>query len=72
MGEHEPDHVFVGTCDGPLAPYRGELEETQFIDVEDLKQDVRGRPERYTPWFKISLGRVLQSRCAERFPPSRE
>ena len=59
MGEHELDHVFVGQYDGPLAPDRDEVEDTEFVDVEDLKRDVRDRPERYTPWFKISLHRVL-------------
>ena len=61
-GEHELDHVFVGQYDGPLDPDRDEVEDTEFIDVKDLKQAVRGRPERYTPWFKISLDRVLSEK----------
>jgi isopentenyl-diphosphate delta-isomerase len=70
-GEHELDHVFVGQYDGPLDPDRDEVDEAKFIDVADLKQDVRDRPERYTPWFKISLDRVLDSRCAGGSPPTR-
>jgi isopentenyl-diphosphate delta-isomerase len=58
-GEHELDHVFVGRYGGPLDLDRDEVDETKFIDVEGLKQDVRDRPDRYTPWFKISLARVL-------------
>ena len=69
-GEHELDHVFVGQCDGPLDPNRDEVDEAKFIDVADLKQDVRDRPERYTPWFKISLDRVLEYRCAGGSPPT--
>jgi len=61
-GEHELDQVFVGQYDGPLAPDRDEIDEAKFIDVEDLKQDVRDRPDRYTPWFKISLDRVLSEK----------
>jgi isopentenyl-diphosphate delta-isomerase len=58
-GEHELDHVFLGQYDGPLDLDRDEVDEAKFIDMEDLKRDVRDRPESYTPWFKISLNRVL-------------
>ena len=61
-GEHELDHVFVGQYDGPLRPDRDEVEDTEFVDVKDLKQAVRGRPDHYTPWFKISLDRVLSEK----------
>jgi len=70
-GEHELDHVFVGQHNGPLSPDRDEVEDIEFVEVKDLERDVRDRPELYTPWFKISLGRVLDSRCAEGFPPPR-
>jgi isopentenyl-diphosphate delta-isomerase len=58
-GEHELDHVFVGRHHGPLAPDEDEVDEAKLIDVEDLRRDVRDRPDRYTPWFRISLERVL-------------
>jgi isopentenyldiphosphate isomerase len=54
-----------------LDPDRDEVDEAKLIDVADLKQDVRDRPDRYTPWFKISLDRVLDSRCAGGSPRSR-
>ena len=58
-GEHELDHVFVGTYDGPLHPDEDEVEEAKLVDVEELKRDIRDNPDRYTPWFKLSLERVL-------------
>lgn len=70
-GEHEVDHVFVGQYEGPLALNRDEVEEAKFIAVEDLKRDVRDRPERYTPWFRISLERVLNSHFTGGSPLSR-
>jgi isopentenyl-diphosphate delta-isomerase len=54
--------VFVGQYDGPLDPDRDEVEDTEYVDLEELKQAVRDRPERYTPWFKISLDRVLSEK----------
>jgi isopentenyl-diphosphate delta-isomerase len=56
------DHVFLGQYEGPLHLDRDEVDETKFVDVEDLKQDVRDRPEHYTPWFKISLDRALSEK----------
>jgi len=58
-GEHELDHVFVGTYEGPLRPDRDEVEGAKFMDVEELKRDIRNNPDHYTPWFKMSLERVL-------------
>jgi isopentenyl-diphosphate Delta-isomerase len=52
-GEHGLDHVFVGQYDRPLRPYRDEVEDTEFVDVKDLKRAVRGRPDRYTPWSRL-------------------
>ena len=70
-GEHELDHVFVGRYGGPLAPDRAEVEDAEFVDVEDLRRDVEDRPGRYTPWFKISLDRVLDSQGTGGSPRSR-
>ena len=61
-GEHEVDHVFVGHYGGPLAPDPDEVEKAEFVDIRALGQDVRDRPGRYTPWFRISLARVLSDR----------
>ena len=72
-GEHELDHVFVGRYDGPLRPDGDEVEEAKFIDVEELKRDVQENPDRYTPWFKMSLERVLKEYSViGGFPPPRE
>lgn len=68
-GEHELDHVFAGRHHGPLAPDRDEVAQEEFVDVEDLKRDVRDRPDRYTPWFRISLERVLATQDVQGFLP---
>jgi isopentenyl-diphosphate delta-isomerase len=60
-GEHELDHVFVGRHDGPLALNRDEVDEAKLVDPGALRRDVRLRPDRYTPWFRISLERVLSA-----------
>ncbi len=59
MTEHEFDHVFIGKFDG--APIRNpdEVMAWKYINVKELKLDVKKRPNHYTIWFKIALERVL-------------
>ncbi len=57
-GEHELDHVFVGEYDGKVAPNRDEVEDCRWIDIDELKADMKKRPEKYTPWFRICIDRV--------------
>jgi isopentenyl-diphosphate delta-isomerase len=59
LTEHEYDHVFVGRLDGEPAPNPAEVSAVEWIDPAALLRDVRARPERYTPWFRIVLDRVL-------------
>jgi isopentenyl-diphosphate Delta-isomerase len=59
-GENEIDHVFFGTYNGVVRPDPGEIEEWKFVSVEDLATDVGTRGERYTPWFRTALPRVME------------
>ena len=61
LTEHELDHVFVGRFDGRPAPNPQEIDSWQWVDPQELLADVGEHPERYTPWFRIVLERVLQS-----------
>jgi isopentenyldiphosphate isomerase len=38
-----------------------EVDEAKLVDPGALRRDVRLRPDRYTPWFRISLERVLSA-----------
>lgn len=60
LHEHEFDHVLVGTYDGPVQPNPDEVQDVAWIAPEQLRDDVQQRPDRYTPWFKIALERVLR------------
>jgi isopentenyl-diphosphate delta-isomerase len=59
LTEHEFDHVLVGNFDGNPNPDPAEIGEWKWISPEALRADVREHPERYTPWFRISIDRVL-------------
>jgi len=59
-GEHEIDHVFMGTYDGDVTPDRNEVEELMFVPTYVLREDVQRAPQKYTPWFKQALPAVLE------------
>lgn len=60
LTEHEFDHVLVGIYEGEIKPNPEEIDQWKYVDVNWLKEDVEKHPEKYTPWFKIALDRVLQ------------
>ena len=59
-GEHEIDHVFIGTYDGDIKPDRNEVEMHTFITIDALLDDIKRSPHTYTPWFKQALPTVLE------------
>jgi isopentenyl-diphosphate delta-isomerase len=59
-GEHELDHVFVGEYSGKVTPNKDEISDWKFIPVDDLLKDMRKNPDSYTPWFRMSVERVLE------------
>ena len=60
LTEHEFDHVLVGTFDGEPEPNPDEIGAWKWIDPQELMEDVDRSPERYTPWFKLVLRRVVE------------
>lgn len=59
-GEHELDHIFTGHHNGEIKPDEEEVDEWKFAGTDTLKKDVLNHPEKYTPWFRIALPRVLE------------
>ena len=60
LTEHEFDHVLVGNFDGVPGPNPEEISDWRWVDPSELLEDVERHPERYTPWFKLVLTRVLE------------
>ena len=57
--EHEFDHVFFGRFSGEPKPDKSEVADWSYVSLEELKQDVKKNPSKYTPWFKIILAEVV-------------
>ena len=59
LTEHEFDHVLVGRYDGKPRPNPDEVDAWEWVDPQQLLADVRQHPDRYTPWFRLVLERVI-------------
>ena len=53
--EHELDHVLIGFCNEFNQLNTEEVSEMKFVDLEELKSDLKQNPNQYTEWFKIIL-----------------
>ena len=63
LTEHEYDHVFTGVYGGPEPiPDKNEVDDFKWIGMIELEKDVSANPDKYTPWFKIALKRLLKSK----------
>ena len=51
MVEHEFDHVFTGTFEGPIVPNPDEVEEAAWWTVQEIEKSLREAPQLFSPWF---------------------
>ncbi len=58
MTEHEFLHVFRGTYDGKPVLNPLEADGWKWVDVKELKNDIKKNPGIYTPWFKLSMEKL--------------
>jgi isopentenyl-diphosphate delta-isomerase len=59
LTEHEFDHVFFGESNQTPKINTEEVEAYRYISMDDLQQEIKEFPEKFTPWFIIALDRVL-------------
>lgn len=51
MIENEIPHLFFGRSSGVARPDPSEIEELDWVDLEELEEDVRRQPSRYAAWL---------------------
>jgi len=61
LTEHEFDHVFRGEFNGQPRPNPEEISDWKWINIADLRADLKSHPHHYTPWFQIVLEKVLRA-----------
>jgi isopentenyl-diphosphate delta-isomerase len=62
LTEHEFDHIFIGRYDGTPKPDAKEVDGWKWADTKELEHDAKAHPEKYTPWFRLILDRLLAAR----------
>jgi isopentenyl-diphosphate delta-isomerase len=58
LTEHEFDHIFVGTHDGDPVPNPDEVSDWEWVDMDDLRKDLKDHPEHYSYWLRMLLPRL--------------
>lgn len=59
--EHEYDHILVGHYNGEPKLNPEEAAGWKWMALEDIQEDMRLHPDRYTEWFKIIFKKYYQS-----------
>ncbi|MEM0087033.1 MAG: isopentenyl-diphosphate Delta-isomerase [Candidatus Micrarchaeaceae archaeon] len=60
LTEWEYDHVIFGSYDGKATPNPDEVMDWRWISLDDLKKEIQKDGEKFTPWLKIVLYKVIQ------------
>lgn len=64
LWEHEYVHIFFGQYDKAPTINPEEADDWKWIDLEELKKDIKLNPEQYTYWFKKELAHAEFDRQA--------
>ncbi|NUJ97619.1 isopentenyl-diphosphate Delta-isomerase [Candidatus Gracilibacteria bacterium] len=51
LREHEHDTIFIGTYNGEVNPNTEEAMDYKWINLDELKKDIKENKDFYTPWF---------------------
>ena len=64
--EHEFNEVFIGSTSERPDPNPSEVDRVRWSHLGALKEELKLFPERFSPWFRVLLPRVLakQTRLA--------
>ncbi len=60
LTEHEFDHILIGTFEGEPNINPDEVADWKWIEMDELKKDLKQHPENYTAWFKIIFEKYAQ------------
>jgi len=59
LTENEFDHVFFGASKQNPKPNLAEVSDWNWVDMEDLKQELIRNPEEYSPWLRQCFNEVI-------------
>ncbi len=59
--EHEYLHVFQGIFAGEPVPSPEEVGAWRWASIPDVREDLAGSPDSFTPWFALLMDRLLEA-----------
>jgi isopentenyl-diphosphate Delta-isomerase len=59
LTEHEFDHVYTGTYNGPVEPDPSEVSDYCYLSVGEIEELLKTDPDRFTAWFRIAFPQFL-------------
>ena len=59
--EYELDHVWLGSCAGPLKANPNEASAMRWVPYDELMQDLVARPQDFTAWCPQAFALVAES-----------
>ncbi len=62
LSENEFLHVFFGRYDRDPVPNPLEAQGFRWISLSELEKEIAERPELYSPWMRLILGKVIDAR----------
>ncbi len=60
LTEHELDHILIGNFEGTPNINKEEVASWKWMDLEEVKKDIKINPKIYTAWFKIIFDKFYQ------------
>lgn len=60
LTEHELDHILVGSYEADPQINPEEVASWKWMDLEEVRDDIKNNPDIYTPWFKIIFDKFYQ------------
>lgn len=63
--EHELDYVLVGEYNDkdPFVPNPDEVQDTRWVSLKGIQQQLKEKPNEFTPWFPLALELVMDAVC---------
>jgi len=60
LTENEFDHVLLGRCDEDPVPSPDEVDEYRYVEIDEIEEEMKNYPGKFTVWFRIALPRVTK------------
>lgn len=59
LTEHELDHILIGSFNAAPDLNTDEADDWKYVSIDEIQQDIKSHPEKYTEWFKIIFAKSL-------------